>query len=115
MARSWLRRLTAIAVAIAVLGGGPGAPVLDALIYHRDASEHRAPGTHVEADGTRLGHDDSCSLGWLRAQPPASPAPAPVLVRVAVRTASLTPRKPSFATADFSYSPYSRAPPPARA
>jgi len=52
-----------------VLVGGSGAPVLDALLFHRDSSPTQAL-AHFEGQGARLGHGDVCTLGWLlRAEP----------------------------------------------
>ncbi len=78
MRRSWLSRAGAVLLIAGMLGGGSGAPVLDALLYHRDAAHPDHPVTHLEPKGTRHTHSDQCTLGWLlRVQPSASAAPLP--------------------------------------
>lgn len=112
MLRSWASRVTALLLIAGMLGGGSGAPVLDALLYHRDAAHPDRPVTHFEPQGTRHTHSDSCTLGWLlRVQPSASAAFAPVVVPVRLAIASLpSPASPPRATSFFSPQ-HSRAPP----
>jgi hypothetical protein len=112
MLRSWASRVTALLLVAGMLGGGAGAPVLDALVYHRDAAHPDHPVTHLEPQGTRHSHSDACTLGWLlRVQPSASATFAPLVVPVRLAVAALrSPAWPPRATSFFSPQD-SRAPP----
>jgi len=112
MRRSWAGRATVVLLIAGMLGGGSGAPVLDALLYHRDAAHPDHPVTHLEPRGARHTHSDGCTLGWLlRVQPSASAAFVPVVVPVRLAAAALT-SPPSTPRATTFFSPQrSRAPP----
>jgi hypothetical protein len=114
MRRSWASRATALLLVAGMLGGGAGAPVLDALVYHRDAAHPDHPVTHLEPQGTRHTHSDACTLGWLlRVQPSASATFAPLVVPVRLAVAALrSPAPPPRATSFFS--PQDSRAPPAR-
>ena len=84
MPAAGLRRLQVIVLATIVLAGGPGLPVLDALIYHTQGPDAaRRAGLRWEAAGTPGTHADRCSLG--RA------APVPRLVAFTFRRPAPVP------------------------
>lgn len=112
MRRSWLSRASAVLLIAGMLGGGQGAPVLDALIYHRDAAHADHPVTHLEPKGTRHTHSDQCTLGWLlRVQPSASAAPCPAVVPVRLPVAAPVYPAPAPRATTFFSPRHSRAPP----
>jgi hypothetical protein len=88
MPAAWLSRLQVIVLATISLAGGPGLPVLDALIYHTQGSDAASrAGVRWEAAGTPGTHADRCTLG--RAAPVPQPESvgftAPRLVAFAFR------------------------------
>jgi hypothetical protein len=112
MRRSWLGRASAVLLIAGMLGGGSGAPVLDALLYHRDAAHPDHPVTHLEPKGTRHTHSDECTLGWLlRVQPSASAAPCPAVVAVRMSIAAPALPAPAPRATSFFSPQHSRAPP----
>src|SRR6185312_10394661 len=81
MHRSWLGRATVLLLIAGILGGGSGAPVVDALLYHTNPDRAHSAAPHFEPLGTRHAHGDRCTLGQLlRVQPPASSTPEPAIV-----------------------------------
>ncbi len=97
MRTSWASQAVVLLFIAATLGGGSGAPVLDALVFHHDAARPDHPVTHFEPKGTRHAHRDACTLGWLlRVQPSASAALAAVVVpeRLAVASVIAPPSAP---------------------
>lgn len=91
MSRSVRARAVMLLLIAGVLVGGSGAPVLDALLFHRDSSRAHTV-VHFEGQGARHGHGDTCTLGWLlRAEPStSSPAqPDPLILPLTVAVASL--------------------------
>jgi hypothetical protein len=114
MLRSWPGRVTAVLLIAGMLGGGSGAPVLDAIVYHRDARHPDQPVTHLEPQGTRHTHSDACTLGWLlRVQPSASAAFVAVVVPVRLAITEVT-SPPTAPRATSFYSPQDSRAPPAR-
>lgn len=114
MLRSWASRVTALLLVAGMLGGGAGAPVLDALVYHRDAAHPDHPVTHLEPQGTRHTHSDACTLGWLlRVQPSASATFTPLVVPVRLAVAALRSPAPRPRATSF-FSPQDSRAPPAR-
>ena len=112
MQRSWVARASAVLLIAGMLGGGSGAPVLDALLYHRDAAHPDHPVTHLEPKGTRHTHSDECTLGWLlRVQPSASAAPCPAVVPVRLSVAAPAYPTPAPRATTFFTLQQSRAPP----
>jgi hypothetical protein len=114
MLRSWASRVATVLLIAGMLGGGAGAPVLDALVYHRDAAHPDHPVTHLEPRGTRHTHSDACTLGWLlRVQPSASAIFTPLVVPVRLAVAALRSPAPPPRAASF-FSPQDSRAPPAR-
>jgi hypothetical protein len=112
MSRSWTARVTAFLLIAGMLGGGSGAPVLDAILYHRDAAHPDQPVTHLEPQGARHNHSDACTLGWLlRVQPSASATLPSVVVAVRLATVDNCPPPPSPRATTFFTPQDSRAPP----
>lgn len=114
MQRSWAGRATAFLLIAGMLGGGSGAPVLDAVVYHRDARHPDRPVTHLEPQGTRHTHSDACTLGWLlRVQPSASTTFVAVVVPVRLAVAEVA-SPPAAPRATTFFSPRQSRAPPAR-
>ena len=114
MRRSWAARATVVLLIAGILGGGSGAPVLDAVVYHLGGARPDQPVTHLEPKGARHNHGDACTLGWLlRVQPSASSrfVPAVIPVRLAVVAATMPPSAPRATTF---FSPQRSRAPPAR-
>ena len=112
MHRSRLGRATVVLLIAGILGGGSGAPVLDALLYHRDAAHAERPVTHLEPQGTRHTHSDECTLGWLlRVQPSASAAPSAAVVPVKLSCTAPLWHTPAPRATTFFAPQHSRAPP----
>jgi len=113
MRRSWAGRATIALLIAGILGGGSGAPVLDAVVYHLGGRPDH-PVTHLEPKGTRHNHDDACTLGWqLRVQPSASATFVAPIIPVRLAAAAL-PLPPSPPRATASFSPQRSRAPPAR-
>jgi hypothetical protein len=114
MRRSWASRATVVLLIAGILGGGSGAPVLDAVLYHLGGARPDHPVTHLEPKGARHNHGDACTLGWLlRVQPAASAtfvrAAVPLrLVATPLTCAPSAPRATTF------FSPQRSRAPPAR-
>jgi hypothetical protein len=89
MSQSWRARATVLLLIAGVLGGGAGAPVFDALLYHHDDGAHAQHLAHLEPRGTRHAHADACTLGWLlTVQPSTSSAVQPGLLAAQLLVAS---------------------------
>ena len=55
-------RLKAVVLAVLLLSGGGGMPLLDLVLFHSRAATH-FPTPHFEASGTFDGHGDYCRQG----------------------------------------------------
>ena len=62
MMRTWSSRLGALALAMLLLGGGSGLPVLDALLHHWRIGHAGAQVQLLDPDGS-AGHAERCTLG----------------------------------------------------
>jgi hypothetical protein len=111
MQRSFWRGWTALILAVGVLGGGPGSPVLDAFIYHGAGSPQQPSVPHLRAQGASFGHSDNCRLGWLRAQPPAAPVVGEVVAVFAAGGALSTSHAALASLSPSFYPTPARAPP----
>ena len=62
MIRTWSSRLGALALAMLLLGGGSGLPVLDALLHHWRIGQTGAQVQLLDPDGSAT-HAERCTLG----------------------------------------------------
>jgi hypothetical protein len=90
--RRQLQKFCAVFFVSAILGGGPGAPVLDALLYHWGPVDLSVSRSQLHAQGERTGHADACSLGCVRTQPTPVTTASPAIVLVALVTATTVVR-----------------------
>jgi hypothetical protein len=90
MSRTCISRLSALILALLIMGGGSGLPVVDAALHHLHGRMH-VQGTHLTDPGDSS-HAERCTLG----------APLPTLARSSdVHAAELTMLPPrSAATLD---------------
>jgi len=63
MLRPGLVKLKALVLAFVLLNGGGGMPLLDAVLYHRHAT-NPAAGVQAEAADGQRAHAQLCRLGW---------------------------------------------------
>jgi hypothetical protein len=63
MRRPGLVKLKAVVLAVVLLKGGGGMPLLDAVLYHRHAA-NPAAGVRAEAADGQRAHAQLCRLGW---------------------------------------------------
>ncbi len=107
-------RGSAILLLLALLGGGIGLPLFDALVFHANPGSRPAPERILSQDGSTRTHVQVCQLNHavpseqsLAGRPTAVPAPA-----VPEAAARLAPQPASIPAAPLS-SQLSRAPPSA--
>ncbi len=62
MIRTWSSRLGAVALALLILGGGSGLPVLDALLHHLRVGKAVAESQLLDPS-TSAAHAERCTLG----------------------------------------------------
>ena len=112
MHRSWLGRATVLLLIAGILGGGSGAPVVDALLFHTRPGAATSQAPHFEPQGSRHAHADKCTLGQLlRVQPSASASFEPAIVAAQSLTVARTPYASSPRATRFFTPQHSRAPP----
>jgi hypothetical protein len=106
------RRLGALFLLVFFVGGGPGLPDLDALLFHSHVEVVRANVAHVDLPGGCGAHTERCALGAVLSGPQLAGFGV-VKVHgdlVASRTAGFQPTL-ALHSADRSFLHPSRAPP----
>jgi hypothetical protein len=111
MPSNWLVRLKALVLAVLLLSGGGGMPLLDVALFHASGASFSAH-PHFESSTVPDGHGDSCRQGAALPYAPGTVRFDPS-VRVVTITfcARLGDPEAAPATADLSLLPPPRAPP----
>jgi hypothetical protein len=114
MPSSWLVRLKAGALAILLLSGGGGMPLLDLALFHASGASFSSH-PHFESSSVPDGHGDFCRQGAVLPYAPGAVRFDPSVRVVAVTfCARLGDPDAAPATADLSLLPRPRAPPAPR-
>jgi len=115
MPSNWLVRLKAGVLAVLLLSGGGGMPLLDLALFHASASSH-CSNPHFESANGVDGHGDYCKQGTALPHAPGAvrldPAVRAVATTVLARHGAPDSALPS---ADLGLLPRPRAPPAFRA